>query len=110
MGMHTLVLLDIQSDKEQYMTANDGIDLLLWMEDHFQEGIITPESIVCVVCQAGSLKPALFADVIKNLKKRDFGDPLHTLVIPGSLHFMEIEALEVCADLPHVVALKLQKL
>ena len=41
---------------------------------------------------------------------KDFGPPLHTIVIPGNLHFMEIEALELCADLPVELKTKIQKL
>jgi diphthine synthase len=34
----------------------------------------------------------------------DFGPPLHTLVIPGKLHFMETEALVAFAGLPPELA------
>ena len=47
---------------------------------------------------------------IKELIKKDFGSPLHTLVIPGKLHFMEVEALEKLAQLPAQQIIKIQKL
>ena len=109
-GLHTLVLLDIQSDKELYMSANQGMELLLKMEEKIKENIITEDSVICVVGQAGSYKPVIQANLIKVLLNMDFGPPLHTLVIPGSLHFMEIEALEACASLPREISKKLQKL
>ena len=109
-GLHTLVLLDIQSDKELYMSANQGIELLLKMEEKIKENIITEDSVICVVGRAGSDKPVIQANLTKVLLKMDFGPPLHTLVIPGSLHFMEIEALEACASLPKEISKKLQKL
>ena len=40
------------------------------------------------------------ADKIKNLINSDFGGPLHCLMIPGDLHFMEAEALIELADAP----------
>jgi diphthine synthase len=110
MGMHTLVLLDIQSDKQRYMTANEGLNLLLQMEEQYQENIVSNETIACVISQAGRPRSNVFADVVTELLRKDFGQPLHTIVIPGTLHFMEIEALEICASLPHELALKLQKL
>ncbi len=110
MGLHTLVLLDIQSKKDKYMTANEGLELLLEMEDKMKQNIIKEDSVACVVSQAGSPKPSLNSDTIKNLIKKDFGKPLHTIVIPGKLHFMEIEALEICANLPNSLSKKLQKL
>jgi diphthine synthase len=109
-GLHSLVLLDIQADKKRFMTANEAIILLEAMEKHHQKNIITPDTVACVVAQAGSPHPLAVADTIEHLKKRTYGPPLHTLILPGELHFMELEALQVCAGLPSPIALKLQKL
>jgi len=110
MGLHTLVLLDIQADKNKFMTANEGMKFLLDMEKIKSEKLLDKDSIICVVVRAGSNDPVVAADTINNLIDRDFGPPLHTLVLPGSLHFMEIEALEVLAQLPAQQGKKLQKL
>jgi len=110
MGLHSLILLDIQEDIKKYMTANEGMKLLLKMEEKQKEGIISKNSIICIVAQAGSEKPIALAGLFNNLIKRDFGPPLHTLVIPGKLHFLEIEALKLLAQLPTQQVLKLQKL
>lgn len=110
MGLHTLVLLDIQAEQEKYMTANEGLDLLLRMEQEKKEQIINKDSVVCVIARAGSPNPLLCADTINRLQKKDFGPPLHTLIIPGNLHFMEIEALVAFAGLPGETAKKIQKL
>jgi len=100
MGLHSLVLLDIQSEKNKIMTANEGIELLLEMEKESEEHVFTERSIVCVVARAGSPSPTIMADRVGNLKEKDFGAPLHTLVVPGNLHFIEIEALIKFAGLP----------
>jgi diphthine synthase len=110
MGLHTLVLLDIQSDKNSYMTANEGMSLLLKMEEKHKGKIIKPDSIICIVARAGSSEPIALAGILKDLLNRDFGPPLHTIVIPGKLHFMEIEALQTLAQLPAQQVRKLQKL
>ena len=109
-GLHTLVLLDIQADKKRYMTANEGINLLLKMEEKHKKNIIKDENVVCVVARAGSSEPIVIADTIKDIINIDFGPPLHTLVIPGKLHFMEIEAIQILAQLPAQQVRKLQKL
>ena len=108
MGLHTLILLDIQADRNRYMTANEALKLLLLMEESRKEDLITEETIVCVVARAGSSDVIARADTIKNLLKEDFGPPLHTLVLPGNLNFMEIEALEVCCNLPSNIAQQLK--
>jgi len=109
-GLHTLVLLDIQADKNRYMTAKEGMKLLLEMEKINKENILSEESIACVVARAGSDDSFVKADSIRNLIRMDFGPPLHSIVIPGKLHFMEIEALRVLAQLPAHLGGKLQKI
>jgi diphthine synthase len=110
MGLHTLVLLDIQQEKNKYMTANEGIALLLKMEEIKKEKIILKDTLACVVARAGSDDPLVSADSVENLMKKDFGPPLHTIVIPGTLHFMETEALAALAQLPAQQGIKIQKL
>jgi diphthine synthase len=110
MGLHTLVLLDIQAEKNKYMTANEGISYLLKMEEKHKKQIFTNDSIVCVVARAGSSNPIVKADKASSLINKDFGPPLHSLVVPGKLHFMEIEGLKTLAQLPAQQVNKLQKL
>ena len=109
-GLHTLVLLDIQAEKNRYMTANEGLELLLKMEEELKNSLFTNDSIACVVARAGAKDVVIAANIIDVLRKKDFGSPLHTIVIPGSLHFMEVEALQLCAGLPSKVIRKIQKL
>jgi diphthine synthase len=110
MGLHTLVLLDIQTEKNRYMTANEGFELLMKMEARLKRRLFTLESVACVVARAGSFDSIVAANTITALQKRQFGSPLHTIVIPGSLHFMEVEALELLAGLPAELGRKIQKL
>jgi len=99
-GLHTLLLLDIQADKKKYMTANEGLKYLMEMEEIKQEKLFVEGSIFCIVARAGSDKPVVSAGVYRDLIEKDFGPPLHTIVVPGKLHFMEKEALELLAQLP----------
>ena len=108
-GLHTLVLLDIQVDKNRFMTANEGMNFLLDMEKQVGKKMLDENSVVCVVARAGSENPVVRAGAINDLINLDFGPPLHSLVIPGKLHFMEIEALSVLAQLPAYLEEKLQK-
>ena len=108
-GLHTLVLLDIKQDQNRYMTANKGLNLLLKMEKKHKKDLILEETVACVVARAGSDNVTVKADTIKNLKDYDFKEPLHTIVIPGDLHFMEIDSLKTLAQLPAQQVRKLQK-
>jgi diphthine synthase len=110
LGLHTLVLLDIQAEKKRFMTANEAMKLLLEMEDKINGNVFKQDSIICVVARAGSDDPVVTAGIIKDLIDKDFGPPLHTIVVPGKLHFMEFEALKVLAQLPAQQNKKIQKL
>lgn len=100
-GLHTLVLLDIDAENSNYMTANQGLNLLMNMEERVGSGILSPRSLVCVVACAGHPTPVVKAGPLAALSDLDFGPPLHTVVVPGKLHFMEEEALGAFAGMTH---------
>jgi len=98
MGLHTLVFLDIDKEKG-YMTVNTALELLLELEEKRGEGLMQGAAAVGIA-RAGSEKPVVKADYAEKLKDFDFGKPLHILVIPGKLHFLEAEALVKLAGGP----------
>jgi len=100
MDLHTLALLDIQAHRDYYMTANEGLNYLLEVAQNREDEILTGDSLVVVLARAGAPEPLVHADQIKKLVKEDFGGPLHCLIIPGKLHFLEAEALVVLAGAP----------
>ncbi|MFQ6012735.1 MAG: diphthine synthase [Thermoplasmata archaeon] len=104
-GLHTLALLDLK--EERLMTPRDGLAYLLAMEDRLSRGVVGPETVACVAGALGSSRPTLLADRVERLLRADPGPPLHVLVLPGPLHFMEVEALRAFAGLPPSVAKEL---
>lgn len=101
-GLHTLVILDLQED--HYMTAVEGIAYLLEAEGQEGLGVFREEDVVCVVGRLGGAEPHLRADRVRVLRQEEHGPPLHTLVVPGPLHFLEGEALVAFAGLPESLA------
>ncbi|MFQ5837951.1 MAG: diphthine synthase [Thermoplasmata archaeon] len=101
-GLHTLALLDIEDDR--YMTACEGMEYFLECEAKLSREAFVPETLVCAVGRLGSPEPLLRADQVKVLLEEDLGPPLHVLVIPGKLHFMEVECLSAFAGLPEALA------
>jgi diphthine synthase len=100
LGLHTLVLLDIHAEEERYMTANEGIDILLRIGAKRDDKMYTSSTLTCVVARAGAETPIVAANEAGELLKMDFGAPMHSLVIPGNLHFKESEALIELANAP----------
>ena len=90
-GLHTLVYLDIKAERDEYMTADHAADLLA--ADY-------EDVLAVVVARAGTPNPLVAADRLSALAERDFGDPLHLLVVPGDLHHIEADALRELADAP----------
>jgi diphthine synthase len=98
MGMHTLLLLDIQQEKGLYMTANDAMKSMMEAEEELKGGLMAQERLVCVAARAGSQDPLFKAGYLNDMVDEDFGPPLHSVVIPGELHFLEAMALvEFCS-------------
>ncbi|MCU0631628.1 MAG: diphthine synthase [Methanolinea sp.] len=92
-GLHTLVYLDIQEDR--CMTVPEAVTLL---EDLAKRtGISIP--LFVGVARAGSQDPVVCAGSAEKVCKADFGPPLHILVVPGPLHVMEQEYLELFGGL-----------
>ncbi len=89
--LHSLVFLDIDMTKG-FMDIRTAISLLLQMEGRRGEGVLV-NSLAVGIARAGSSAPVTHADYIEKLKEYDFGSPLHILIIPASLHFIEAEAL-----------------
>ncbi|MDF1534046.1 MAG: diphthine synthase [Methanosarcinaceae archaeon] len=97
-GLHTLVFLDIDKDKG-FMTVNEALKLLLYVESQRKEGVME-NAIAVGIARAGSDAPVVKADYASLLVDIDLGAPLHILVIPAELHFLEAEALVKLAGAP----------
>lgn len=99
-GLHSLVLLDIRDQEGRFMTAGEGVRWLMDAEARLGEGLIGERTIVCACARVGSPGEKLRAGVPKDILEEDMGPPLHTLVLPGRLHFMEAMALVRLAGAP----------
>jgi len=94
-GLHTLALLDIDSEAGRYMTVNEGLEQLLDVEGRRGCGWLGLDRPAVGVARIGSREMRVKADTIGNLGGYDWGGPPHCLVFPGRLHFMEAEALHI---------------
>ena len=91
-GLHTLCLLDIKKDLEKYMTVNEAIEILLKIESKRGENVFTNETF-CVGCARLGGDFVIKAGKASELLQFDFGKPLHCLIVPGKMHFMEEDIL-----------------
>jgi len=101
-GLHTLVLLDLQEDGT-FLPPHAALRQLLEASSSLGAEAFGPTTVVCVVSRVGSSDVRAIAAPVAELLDRDLGPPLHCLVVPGALHFLEKKALVAFAGAPRDV-------
>jgi len=94
-GLHTLVLLDIKKDLNKYMSVNTALKQFLKIETNKKDNIITEISMIVGCARLGSDNFTIKYGKVSELLEFDFGEPLHCLIIPGKLHFIEEDMLNL---------------
>lgn len=92
-GLHTLVLLDLDAAKDRFLRAQEGVQVLLQLEDQWREHVVTPKTELVALARVGSDDERIVAGPAQQLAALDLGAPLHCLIVPGALHFAEDQAL-----------------
>jgi len=92
-GLHTLLLLDLKPREGRFLSAGEALGVL---RDRDPEARVIPDDApVAVAARVGRDDAAGFFGPFARLRRRDFGPPLHAVVIPApELHFEEAAALE----------------
>ncbi|MCP8318432.1 MAG: diphthine synthase [Candidatus Methylarchaceae archaeon HK01B] len=93
-GLHTAVLLEYDHSTDFFLKPGDALQSLLEMEEDFEQGIFHHETFVLVASRVGSHFQSLSGGKLVNLIHQDYGDPPHILLVPGKLHFTEVDALK----------------
>ncbi len=99
-GLHTLVLLDLKEDGS-CLPPRTAIASLLRMASAIGTSDFGPQTVACVLSRVGGPDVRAVAGPIAELADRDLGPPPHCLVVPGTLHFLEKEALVAFAGAPY---------
>ncbi len=92
-GLHTLILLDLDTEKGVYMTIPEAVGRLV-------EAGLSPATLVVGVARLGQRDALIKAGKASEILTQHFGDAPHSLVVPGSLHFLEEDALKTIAGCP----------
>ena len=86
LGLHTLILLDLDPENNKFLSANEALDYL-------ERNKIDLKCVVC--CAMGTDNQEIGYEKIQDLKKLKFDRLPQCLIIPGKLHFVEKEALNL---------------
>ncbi|KAM4641194.1 diphthine methyl ester synthase isoform 2-T2 [Discoglossus pictus] len=115
-GMHTLCLLDIKVKEQsvenlmkgkkifeppRYMTVNQAADQLLEIIQNRREmgeELAFTEGTICIgLARVGASDQRIASGTLQQLREVDFGGPLHSLVISGCMHPLELDMLRLFA-------------
>ncbi len=91
-GLHTLLLLEYDQEKGFFLDPRDGLQYLLECEGEIRYNIINKDTFAIVASRIG-YDDTIYAGRIDSLLKQEFGRPPHSIIITGSLHFTEYDAL-----------------
>lgn len=114
-GMHTLCLLDIKVKEQtienlmkgrkiyeppRYMSAGQAAEQLLEIirnrKDKGQQELAVDEDSICLgVARVGSESQTICTSTIKGIALCNLGGPLHSLVVPGHMHPIELDMLKL---------------
>lgn len=109
-GLHTLCLLDIKVKEQsvenlikgrkiyeppRYQSVSQACVQLLDIIEEEEKPSCIDENTICVgLARVGSASQFICTDTLKNLALKEMGDPLHSLIVAGKLHPLEIEFLK----------------
>ncbi len=96
-GLHTLCLLDIQSEEKKFMKIKDAVELLEKLEQKNNSKIIS-ESVLIGLARAGGNSMKIKAGTSKELKQFDFGKEPHSLIVSGNLSEDEKDFLKIFSE------------
>jgi diphthine synthase len=88
-GLHTLMLLDVRSELSKQLTIGEAVAKLVVADPSLERWMGIG------VARIGSEDQFVLSAKLGKLQDQDFGGIPHCLVIPGRLHFMEVESLKV---------------
>ena len=96
--MHSVILLEYNEDKSFFLAPQDALSLLLDAEKIQNGKIISLDTFAIIASRIGKNDQSITSGKISNLIKKEFGNPPHTIIIPGSLHFTESNAVKIVTD------------
>ena len=96
-GSHTLLLLEFDTEAGEGATPLSLTDGLLAAEKNFKREVVSASTFMVVLSRVGTERQSMVAGSFEELRSLDFGEPPHVAIIPGKMHFSEVESLaSVC--------------
>lgn len=112
-GNHTVILLEYNQNEDFFLDPKNAMESLLESEREQVRKVISDSTYAIVASRIGMTDQKITAGSFASLKSMDFGSPPHSIIIPGTLHFTESDALKAlaeCADEPTDNSSKMERI
>ena len=97
-GNHTLLLLEYDAEREFFLDPGAALRMMREAEAGQRRGVFVGDTYVVVVSRAGMPNQTIRAGRMDEMECMQFGEPPHSIVMPGPLHFTERDALMALAE------------
>jgi diphthine synthase len=94
-GLHTTILLEWDESRNFFLEPRIAIKGLEDAERDLRHEVLDSATFFLVASRLGDDDSKLSGLTLEELKTADLGAPPHVLVLPGKLHYTELEALGV---------------
>jgi diphthine synthase len=102
-GLHSVILLEYNQDENYFLDPKDAISSILDVEKEQKRNVVNKNTFAIVASRIGFKTQKITSGKFSNLLKVNFGEPPHSIIITGKLHFTESDAINVlteCLDKP----------
>ena len=102
-GLHSVILLEYNHDENYFLDPKDAISNLLDVEKEQKRSVLNYDTFAIIASRIGFETQKIISGKFTNLLKTNFGEPPHSIIITGKLHFTESDAISVlteCLDKP----------
>jgi len=96
-NLHTICLLDIDLENNEFLEVSDALKFLLELENNFRENILSENDFVAIVSRLGYEDEKVYFDSIKNLMFKKISLPA-VIILLSKLSSIEKESLEVASE------------
>jgi diphthine synthase len=94
-GNHTLILTEFNSDHNKFFFLDpiQVFKMLIEVENDIRYNVFSEETFVIVASRIGTKQKKMISGKIKSLIGMDFETGPHSIILTGSIHFSELDAI-----------------
>jgi len=97
-GLHSIILLEYNHDENYFLDPKNAISNLLDVDKEQKRGVLNNNTFAIIASRIGFDTQQIISGKFSNLLKTDFGEPPHSIIITGKLHFTESDAINILTE------------